>query len=414
MPVEVIMPKVDMDMTRGTVSAWHVEPGGTVTKGDPLFDIETDKAAMEVEAAADGILQHPVPEGTEVTIGQPVAWLYAEGEDVGDAPATSEPQAQPEPEEPAETPVSEPVPAPAPTENIRATPRARALAKDANIDLATLTGSGPRGRIQAEDVPQARDEAPATFTAQTGALHVSKTKGTGTPLVLIHGFASDSKSWKPLEAHLKNRPLIRIDLPCHGKSPHMHIRSFADLVKTLRQTFDDLHLDAAHLIGHSLGGAVALALADTRPRNIASLTLIAPAGLGPDINDAALTGITRATKPESLAPWLKTLVHDETLINDGYARAAMATRSDPQMRAAQAALAHAVFPDGTQAFDLKAALHRVEAPTRLIWGRSDQIIPWQHALTAPGHVALHLYETTGHLPQFERAEGIGKLLQSAL
>ena len=86
MPIEVIMPKVDMDMASGTVSAWHVEPGSTVAKGDPLFDIETDKAAMEVEAQADGILQHPVAEGTEVAIGQPVAWLYAEGEAVEDAP----------------------------------------------------------------------------------------------------------------------------------------------------------------------------------------------------------------------------------------------------------------------------------------------------------------------------------------
>ncbi len=414
MPVEVIMPKVDMDMARGTVAAWHVEPGATVAKGDPLFDIETDKAAMEVEAQADGILHHPAPEGTEVAIGQPVAWLYAEGEEVGDAPTASEPAAPSEPAKATETPVSEPVPAASPTENIRATPRARTLAHDANIDLATLTGSGPRGRIQAEDVPQAREEAPATFTAQTGALHVMRSKGTGTPLVLIHGFASDSMSWKPLEVHLKNRALIRIDLPCHGKSPNMRMGSFADLVKTVRQTFDDLHLDAAHVIGHSLGGAVALALADTRPRTIASLTLIAPAGLGPDINEAALAGIARATKPESLAPWLKTLVHDESLINDRYARAAMKTRLDPHMRAAQAALAHAVFPDGTQAFDLKAALHRVNMPTRLIWGRSDKIIPWQHALTAPGPVALHLFEATGHLPQFERAEGIGKLLQSAL
>lgn len=414
MPVEVIMPKVDMDMASGTISAWHVEVGGVVSKGDPLFDIETDKAAMEVEAQAGGILHHLVSEGTEVAIGQPVAWLYAAGEEVGVAPSTAAAIPATPKNEPCDSPVSEPSIAPSPPEKTRATPRARALAQDAGIDLATLTGSGPRGRIQADDIPQIPEAAPAQFTTTTGPLNVTHTPGTGVPLVLIHGFASDSISWKPLEAHLKNRPLIRIDLPCHGKSPNMAIRSFADLVKILRQTFDDLHLDAAHIVAHSLGGGVALALADTRPRNIASLTLIAPGGLGPNVNGPALTGITNATKPESLAPWLKTLVHDENLISDGYARAAMNTRTDPQMRAAQKALAHAVFPDGAQAFDLKAALHRVEMPTRLIWGRNDKIIPWQHALTAPGHVALHLFEATGHLPQFERADEIGKLLQSAL
>lgn len=414
MPTEIIMPKVDMDMARGTVSVWHVEVGGAVSKGDPLFDIETDKAAMEVEAAGDGIVHHLVPEGTEVAIGQPVAWLYAVGEKVGAAPSTAVIDTAVVQDETPIPPVSEPEIVPTPSTKTRATPRARTLARDAGIDLATLTGSGPRSRIQAVDVPQMQDAAPVHFTTASGPLNVTRTAGTGTPLVLIHGFASDSKSWKPLETHLKNRPLIRIDLPGHGASPNMALRSFADLVKTLRQTFDDLHLDAAHLIGHSLGGAVALALADTRPRNITSLTLIAPAGLGPDINGAALNGIANATRAESLAPWLKTLVHDEALITDGYARAAMNTRNDPNLRAAQKALANTVFPDSTQGFDLKAALVRVEMPTRLIWGRQDKIIPWQHALAAPGHVAMHLFDATGHLPQFENAQGIGKLLQSAL
>lgn len=426
MPNEVIMPKVDMDMASGTVSAWHVEVGATVTKGDPLFDIETDKAAMEVEAQSDGILHHTIAVGTEVAIGQPVAWLYAEGEEVGDAPTSTPASAKaektkstaskPEPDQVADIPAFENQPVA--TDKVRATPRARANARVAGIDISTLTGSGPRGRIQAEDVPKTREAilaAPTTFSPETGPLNVTHKKGgAGTPIVLIHGFASDSKSWAALESHLSDHPLIRIDLPCHGKSPNLQINHFADLVKLLRQTFDDLHLDAAHLIGHSLGGALALALADTRSRNIASLTLIAPAGLGPEINGAALRGISNATRAQSLTPWLKTLVHNQELITQGYANAVMTQRVNPNMRAAQIALTEAIFPDGTQAFDLKAALHRVEMPTRLIWGRRDNIIPWRHALTAPGPVALHLFEATGHMPQIERTSEIGKLLQTSL
>ena len=86
MPVEVIMPKVDMDMASGKVMSWHIAEGEAVSKGDPLFDIETDKAAMEVEAPADGILHHMAPEGAEIPIGTPCAWLYAEGEEVGEQP----------------------------------------------------------------------------------------------------------------------------------------------------------------------------------------------------------------------------------------------------------------------------------------------------------------------------------------
>ena len=72
MPVEVILPKVDMDMASGKVMTWHVAEGELVRKGAALFDIETDKAAMEVEAEADGYLHHRVPEGTEAAIGAPM------------------------------------------------------------------------------------------------------------------------------------------------------------------------------------------------------------------------------------------------------------------------------------------------------------------------------------------------------
>ncbi len=416
MPTEVIMPKVDMDMASGTIMAWHAEAGQMVDAGDPLFDIETDKAAMEVEAPASGILHHLAPEGTKIAIGEPVAWLYAEGEEVG-APPSAAPAAEEVPAAPAPKEEAAPEPAHAAAipaaEGLRATPRARGLAREGGIDLAAVAGTGPRGRIQAGDVAALLKASAAP--AQGGALSITRAKGgTGTPVILLHGFASDAASWAPLEPALRHRPLIRIDLPGHGGSPTLPIPDFAALAALIRRTFTELDLARAHLVGHSLGGALALALADTRPRNIESLTLIAPAGLGPEIDGAALTGITRATRLESLAPWLRRLVHDETIVTDGYARAVMTARADPGLRAAQAGMAEALFPDGVQAFDLRAALARLQAPTRILWGRRDRIIPWRHALEAKGAVALHLFENIGHLPQIEAPEEIGKLLAAHL
>ena len=427
MPIEVIMPKVDMDMAKGKIVTWHVSEGDTVTKGEPLFDIETDKAAMEVEAADSGILHHAVPEGTDVPIGKPVAWLYAEGEEVGDPPAglaPAEPDApavkdDPAPRADAPRPGAT-RPEPDAGEKQRATPRARALARDGGVDIDAIAGTGPRGRVQAGDVAALLDRGPAqlgaaTFRAETGPLSVTRSKGgTGTPVVMIHGFASDATSWAPLEAHLKHRPVIRIDLPGHGKSPKLKVASFAALLQEVRRTFDDLNLDQAHLIGHSLGGALALGIADTRARGVASLTLIAPAGLGPDIDGTALSGMCRASRAESLAPWLRRLVADEDIITDSYVRLAMAGRSDPNLRAAQSAMADTLFPDGVQAVDLRAALDRLTPPARIIWGKRDAIIPWRHALRAPGRVALHLFDGIGHMPQIECAEEVGVLLRSQI
>jgi pyruvate dehydrogenase E2 component (dihydrolipoamide acetyltransferase) len=437
MPTEVIMPKVDMDMAKGKIMSWHIAEGERVSKGDPLFDIETDKAAMEVEAPADGILYHTAPEGMDIPIGTPCAWLYAEGEVVGEQPAPFAGQAgaAPEPEPVAVDMPDDTKPVEAELElvdaiagqatgKVRATPRARSLASGAGLNIADLIGTGPRGRVQALDVVTEialRDARPAplaspvVFKAETGSLAVTRSKGgTGTPIVMIHGFASDATSWAPMETHLKHRPLIRIDLPGHGKSPKLRIDSFAELVREVRRAFDDLNLDAAHLVGHSLGGAVSIALADTRAKRLSSLTLIAPAGLGPDINGDALSGICRATRAESLGPWLRSLVANEDIVTDSYVRLAMAGREDTNLRAAQSRLADALFPDGVQAFDLRAALERIDTPTRIIWGKQDAIIPWNNALRAPGKMALHLFDGVGHMPHIECSAELGRILSSSL
>ncbi|MEM9442606.1 MAG: acetoin dehydrogenase dihydrolipoyllysine-residue acetyltransferase subunit [Pseudomonadota bacterium] len=422
MPIEVIMPKVDMDMLSGRIVAWHVASGDKVEKGAPLFDIETDKAAMEVEAPASGILHHRIDPGVDVPIGRPVAWLYEEGEPVD---KRIEPDVL-EPSEGRSTSAAPSVPSDHkvsndnPSGKVRATPLARKLASQSGVDLSATDGTGARGRVQAADVRLALetrhepDPAPQALH-EPCTLSITHAAGkTGTPIVVIHGFASDSASWAPLEKELGDRPIIRIDLPCHGRSPKRPIASFAALMRDIRAAFDSVALEQAHLIGHSLGGALALALADTRERWIQSLTLIAPAGLGPDINRAPLAGICRARQVESLAPWLRMLVADETIISDNYAHAAMSQRQDSALRTSQMALLETLFPDGVQAFDLRAALRRIDVPTRIIWGKRDAIIPWRHAFRAPGEVALHLYEDVGHLPQIEAPQEVGKILRRLL
>ena len=210
MPVEVIMPKVDMDMASGKLAVWHVEEGATVKKGAALFDIETDKAAMEVEAPASGRLHHILAApGQVIAVGAPLAFIYAEGEAVGPAPsvASAAATATPEPAPAAaDAVVTTPVAAIAAVEvangTPRATPVARRLAREAAIALESVIGSGPRQRIQKDDVEReiarraaikpaapapapvyaAEPAAPAVWSEESGDLHVTTRKGTGTPL----------------------------------------------------------------------------------------------------------------------------------------------------------------------------------------------------------------------------------------
>src|SRR6185295_20248899 len=90
MPVEVILPKVDMDMATGKIAKWHVKEGDTVKKGGLLFEIETDKAAMEIDAPSDGIIRNITAiEGAVVPVGHAVALIYHDGESIS-APVDSE------------------------------------------------------------------------------------------------------------------------------------------------------------------------------------------------------------------------------------------------------------------------------------------------------------------------------------
>jgi pyruvate dehydrogenase E2 component (dihydrolipoamide acetyltransferase) len=156
MPIEVILPKVDMDMAAGTISRWLVKDGDRVKKGATIFEIETDKSTMEVESPGDGTIgQISAQEGAVVPVGVAVAFIFGEGEDASAIRL------------PTNTPTAKPVDAPklarvisseiAPSSNgdsskPRATPLARRIARSHGLDLAAIAGQGPRGRIRAEDV----------------------------------------------------------------------------------------------------------------------------------------------------------------------------------------------------------------------------------------------------------------------
>ncbi|MEI8179095.1 dihydrolipoamide acetyltransferase family protein [Aestuariivirga sp.] len=167
MAVEVILPRVDMDMATGKISKWHHKDGDKVAKGAALFEIETDKAAMEIDAPADGILRNiVVTEGGTAAVGSAVAWIYAEGEAVTAAAPAAAAQVTN-----AATPTAAATAAPVAStttlngEAPRATPLARRLARQAGLSIAAITGSGPRGRITAADVRSTEEAKPAAAPA---------------------------------------------------------------------------------------------------------------------------------------------------------------------------------------------------------------------------------------------------------
>ncbi|NIZ61607.1 pyruvate dehydrogenase complex dihydrolipoamide acetyltransferase [Sedimentitalea sp. CY04] len=190
MPTEILMPALSPTMEEGTLAKWLVKEGDTISSGDLIAEIETDKATMEFEAVDEGVVgKILIAEGTEgVAVNTAIAVLLEDGESADDitsalaAPAA--PTAAATPAEPGPAPAPSPAPAaPAPAApaaadgtRVFASPLARRIAADKGLDLATLQGSGPRGRIVKADVenavaapkPAAPAAAPAAVAAPTG------------------------------------------------------------------------------------------------------------------------------------------------------------------------------------------------------------------------------------------------------
>jgi pyruvate dehydrogenase E2 component (dihydrolipoamide acetyltransferase) len=151
MPIEVVLPKVDMDMTTGTIESWRVAEGDPVAEGDILFEISTDKAVMEVDAPAAGIIREITGRaGEPIDVGTVVARIYRPGE----AAAALAPSATAAAPAANPAPVVTPAPAAAPvaSEGLRSTPLARRTARSHGVDLSGVTGTGPKGRISERDV----------------------------------------------------------------------------------------------------------------------------------------------------------------------------------------------------------------------------------------------------------------------
>jgi pyruvate dehydrogenase E2 component (dihydrolipoamide acetyltransferase) len=162
MAFSVVMPALEMAQETGKLIAWRKQEGDRVTKGEPLLEIETDKAVVEVEAPADGILAGiKASAGQDIPVGQTIAWIVAPGEAVPVETESTMPAARagshgpsPANEQPKAAAMS------APASSARISPKARRLAKELGVDIATVRGSGADGEILASDV-QAAATAPA-------------------------------------------------------------------------------------------------------------------------------------------------------------------------------------------------------------------------------------------------------------
>jgi pyruvate dehydrogenase E2 component (dihydrolipoamide acetyltransferase) len=349
------MPKWGLSMTEGRLVDWLVEEGAELAVGDEIAEVETEKINGVVESPAAGVLRRRVAAENDVI---PVGGLLGV---IADASVS-----------------------------------------DADIDAFVAD-------FQASFVPgEAAEEAGPEPVVADGLRFLKQGEG-GEPLVLLHGFGGDLNNWlfnaEPLASE---RTVYALDFPGHGGS----VKEPRDLVEALRSFLDGQGLGRVHLAGHSMGALVAGSFALAEPERVLSLALIAPAGLGEEIDASYVDGFVSATGRKDLKPVLRRLFADPELVTRSMVDEVVKYKRLDGVQASLEALRDRLFPDGRQATVLDLAGYG--GPVLVIWGEADAIIPAAHAEAAPPGAEVKILPGVGHSPHMEAAGEVNRLLEGFL
>jgi pyruvate dehydrogenase E2 component (dihydrolipoamide acetyltransferase) len=350
-PQKLGMPKWGLSMTEGKVLSWLVEEGADVKPGDEVAEVETEKISGAVEAPVAGVLRRLVASPGDVI---PVGGLLGV--------------------------------------------IAGAEVSDADIDAFVA-------EFQASFVPEDEEDAgpqPETVQLESGALRFLK-QGEGEPLVLLHGFGGDLNNWLfSIPALAERHTVYALDLPGHGGSAKaVADPSVEGLAAAVEQFLDSQGLERAHLAGHSLGAAVAASVGAER---IASLTLIAPAGMGSPVNGEYVEGFVGATGRRDLKPVLQLLFADETLVTRQLVDDVLKYKRIDGVQEALEAIAAAALAEA----DVRERVAALDAPVLVLWGAEDRIIPVADDADA------RVIERAGHSPHMEAAGDVNRAMEEFL
>jgi pimeloyl-ACP methyl ester carboxylesterase len=236
------------------------------------------------------------------------------------------------------------------------------------------------------------------------------------PVVFLHGLAGDRLAWEGLQDRTDPpRRTIAFDLPGHGDARDWPVRGHAGIAaRAVRQSLDRLGIARFHLVGHSMGGAVACLVAMAAPDGVASLTLLAPGGFGTEINARLLRRFARAQAAGDLAPLVEAFFGFASPVPDGLVELMAAMRAEPGRTAAFGEIAEAILDGDRQGrLDLDR-LADAPFPARVIWGDSDAVLPHRQMDAAPPAFARHLLPGVGHMPHIERPDLVLRLIGHSL
>jgi pyruvate dehydrogenase E2 component (dihydrolipoamide acetyltransferase) len=360
------MPKWGLSMIEGKIVEWHKAEGAQVKEGDDLVDVETSKITNVAEAPSAGTLRRIVAKPDETL---PVGALMAV--------------------------------------------LAEASVPDAEIDAFIAD-------YQSRFVPEAEgDEAAGppqraiTAGGVTLKVGVYSEDKHAVPVVLIHGFSADMNNWLfTAPALAESRPVYALDLPGHGASDkNVGPGTIAHLAKTVSDAIDALGLQKAHIVGHSMGGAIAMRLAIDTPAKVASVSLVASAALpGGIINRDFLDGMASGSRAKDLKQYLEMIFAVPEIVTKDMVDLMVKYKRLDGVEEALTTLAH-TLGDGAEATAMEADLAKIPSAL-VIASKNDRIVGAPDPARLPAGWTVIAMDQTGHMPHMEAAADVIAALQS--
>lgn len=358
----VTMPKFGLSMTEGKVASWCVPEGHPVKAGQDLVEIETEKITNVYESPVEGIVRrHVLALDTMAPVGTLIGVVTS-----------------------AEVSVE---------------------AIDSFIASFQAT-NGPETSDKGKDAAQVR-------TVDVDGMRIAYTEsGSGHVALLVHGFSGDANNWlfnqEPLSRFCR---VVALDLPGHGASSKaVADGSVGELARVVVSFMDKLQIDKAHLVGHSLGGAIAADIALASPSRVASLSLISPAGMGDEISGSILQDILDAERPKAVQKALEPLFANPDLITRQMVDNVLKAKRLDGAAEALAAIATANFAGGHQVRVFADRLRTLAVPVQIIWGADDRVIDASQAQRLEPPARVTILPGVGHMAHMEKPGEVNRLL----
>lgn len=441
MPALLSMPKWGLAMKSGRVVEWLKRPGEAVQQGQPIVQIESEKATDEVEAPMSGILRWvALHEGESAPVAAPLAVIAAQGEELSDEQVANFVRQQVEANRQATEKLRQPQAVPTagagastgavlrtPVSTggrVNASPAARRLAQERGVDLAAIRGTGPGGMISREDVLQAAEAMAASPEEEERmvdvggvATHCLIAGPSAAPrVVFVHGLGGSLATWAlNLPAFAARFRICALDLVGAGESDKPPARyDLEGLADFLVRFLDALGPDwqRVSIVGHSLGGAVAVTVAGRHPARVEKLVLVDSAGLGPEINQSVLTVMQAQPSPENIRAELASFFARPDLVQQSLIEQLYQQRTQPGAQEALRTTLEAAFGGGRQRNDLLPTLAALPMPVLVVWGVDDDVIPVAHAVEARrvSQCRVEILPGSAHCPHIEQNEAFNSLV----